>query len=270
MKYLGSTVTSSQGLPSDQRYFLLGVDGHGLGTSILAKGNPDTAKNIATFVPGTGSNLAGISGGKVRSDRMFQAATRAGSGETSVITWQGYHAPQNIPQAASTSYADNGKAAFDNFQQGLRATHQGPPSHDVAIGHSYGTTLIGHAARDGNVASNDLVFVASPGVGVDSASQLHVAPDHVYATEATNDIIHATNPTIPGTRLPRPADIAMLGPDPTNPTFGGQTFDSAPGAPGPWYTGGLNAEVHSQYWDPKNPSLINMADIIAGKQPTAH
>ncbi|MFD8492808.1 alpha/beta hydrolase [Amycolatopsis sp. NPDC059657] len=50
--------------------------------------------------------------------------------------------------------------------------NQGDPSHNTTVGHSYGTTVIGHAARDEHLAVDDIVFVASPGVGVNHASEL--------------------------------------------------------------------------------------------------
>lgn len=83
-----------------------------------------------------------------RSDRMVAAATEAGSPATAVVTWLGYDAPDDLVDAASESYADNGKGALAGFEDGLRATHQGVPSHNTVVGHSYGTTLVGHAARD--------------------------------------------------------------------------------------------------------------------------
>ncbi|MBP2476576.1 hypothetical protein JOF53_005448 [Crossiella equi] len=37
---------------------MLGVNADGNGRAIVAMGNPDTAANVATLVPGTGSSLA--------------------------------------------------------------------------------------------------------------------------------------------------------------------------------------------------------------------
>jgi hypothetical protein len=126
---------------------------------------------------------------------MVQAARTAGSPSTSVITWDGYAAPQSIfPQAAEDKWADGAKQDLDRFQDGLRASHEGAPAHNTVIGHSYGTTVVGHAARDGDLNADDVVFVASPGVGVSNADQLHldgVPQDqvgrHVHSTVAQHD-----------------------------------------------------------------------------------
>lgn len=173
--------------------------------------------------------------------------------------------------AGNEGYADNGKAALGGFQDGLRATHQGGvPSHNTVLGHSYGTTVVGHAAHDGGLNADELVFAAGPGVGVDTASDLHlngVNPGdighHVHSTVADHDMIKVTDLEV-GDDSGVSHDIA-LGPDPTAPQFGGQTFTSAPGTAGPWYTGGLSSDAHSQYWEDRSPSLRNFGLIIAGK-----
>lgn len=222
-------------------------------------GNPDTATNVATFVPGTGARLGTVNGFMGWSDNMVQAANAAGSPSTSVIAWVGYNAPQDIfPQAAENSYADGAKQDLDRFEDGLRASHDGPPAHNTVIGHSYGTTVVGHAARDGNLNANDVVFVASPGVGVANVDQLHLdgvpadkVGQHIHSTVAQHDPIQLA--------------AGINGPSPTGLSFGGTTFTSDPGDAGPWYEMGWNAAVHSEYWNTGNASLANMGHIIAGK-----
>ncbi|GAB3372618.1 alpha/beta hydrolase [Amycolatopsis echigonensis] len=245
--------------------FLLKFDDAGQGRAIVAMGNPDTAANVATYVPGTGSELSKIEGDLGRSDLMEAAAEKAGSPSTSVITWQGYDAPPGLINAASTSYADNGKQALTGFEEGLRASHQGTPSNNTLLGHSYGTTLVGHAASSTHLPVDNIVLVASPGVGVDHAAQLNIPPDHVFSTTAEHDLINVTN-------FSRQLDgsgalLDPLGPSPTDPEFGGKTFQSAPGTEGSWWLDGNSSEAHSQYWDRGNQSLTSMGQIIAGKQP---
>ncbi|EMD26890.1 alpha/beta hydrolase [Amycolatopsis azurea] len=250
---------------SDPQAFLLGLDTGGDGKAIVSAGNPDTAVNVATYVPGTGSELSKIGGDLNRSDKMWAAATTSGSPSTAVITWLGYDAPNEITDAASAKYADGGKAALAGFQDGLRETHQGPPSHNTVMGHSYGTTVVGHAAGDGGLAADELVFVASPGVGAHDVSELHLdgvdpgeTGKHVHATVAEHDMINLANVEIAGYD-------PILGQDPTDADFGGQVFTSAPGTDG-W--GGYSTEAHSEYWEDNNPSLNNLGQIIAGKPTT--
>ncbi|KFU80009.1 Alpha/beta hydrolase [Amycolatopsis lurida] len=250
---------------SDPQAFLLALDTSGDGKAIVSAGNPDTAANVATYVPGTGSELSKIGGDLNRSDKMWAAATTSGSPSTAVITWLGYDAPNEITDAASDKYADGGKAALAQFQDGLRETHQGPPSHNTVLGHSYGTTVVGHAAGDGGLAADELVFVASPGVGAHDVSELHLdgvnqdeIGKHVHATVAEHDMINLANVEIAGYD-------PILGQDPTDADFGGQVFTSAPGTDG-W--GGFSTEAHSEYWEDNNPSLNNLGQIIAGKPTT--
>ncbi len=256
--------------------FLLELDTTADGKGVVATGNPDTAANVTTYVPGTMADLNSIAGDVHRADVMYDAAQASGSPSTSVITWVGYDAPDELYNAASESYADGGKADLQTFQDGLRATHAGPASHNTVLGHSYGTTTIGHAARDGGLNADDVVFVASPGVGVDHADQLHLdgvdqahVAEHVHSTTAANDMIHITNikvntePYAAGGPLDSGQDIA-LGPDPADPAFGGDVFASGPGTPG-WF-GGVSGAAHSEYWDRGNPSLTTIGDIIAGRR----
>ncbi|MGH3877400.1 MAG: alpha/beta hydrolase [Actinophytocola sp.] len=244
--------------------YLLGIES-GTGQAIVAMGNPDTATNVATFVPGTGSGLDSINTDMNRADRMAQAASNADSPSTSVITWVGYTAPQDLAKAADTSYAEHAKHDLDQFQDGLRATHEGAPSHNTMIGHSYGSTVIGHTAATEGLDADDVVFVGSPGVGVDNAADLDMPAEHVHATVAGHDMIRASNigfEVIPG------IDTDVHGPDPTGRDFGADVFESDPGTKGPDYQGGLSSEAHSQYWDHGNKALENLGLIIAGEQTT--
>ncbi len=243
-----------------QQPYLLKISSDGNGRAIMAMGDPDRASNVATYVPGTYSNLASCSDALDRADRMAHAASQAGSPSTSVITWIGYDAPQDvIHDAAFERYALGAEKDLQRFQDGLRATHDGPPSHNTVIGHSYGTTTIGYAARDGSLNANDVVFVASPGVGVIDAGGLHLTGvdptqngSHIHSTTAAHDII-------------RLAD-GSFGPNPSeHPEFGGQTFRSDPGDGIPSYIPWLSDTAHSQYWAFDNPALDNMGRVIAGK-----
>ncbi|PIB75681.1 hypothetical protein CQY23_19585 [Mycobacterium celatum] len=230
------------------------------GHAAVSINNPDTAKRNATFVPGTGQDLARFHGSAEKSERMYWAAREADrtlqAGDVSVTTWMGYDRPMNLLEAASTSYAHNGAAALDDFQAGLRASHNdaltGGPSLNTVIGHSYGSTELGAAALDGHhLDANNVIAVGSPGMLTGHASDLNLDPGaHVFATRAQNDIIDwVTDYT--------------LGPDPTGAGFGAIPFEAAPGPAGP--LGLPSVAAHSSYWDPGNPALANMGRIIAGR-----
>ena len=238
-------------LQPDMFLLTLSPDGH----TAIALGNPDTADNVATLVPGTGTTVAGIGGDLQRTRAMYDAARVVSPGSAnSVILWSGYDSPPTIAEAGFDRYADAAAPALDAFQDGLRASHDGPASHNVVIGHSYGSTVIGAATTDGGSLNvDDLVFVASPGVDAERVSELRLDTtaeadmgEHVYATTAFWDPVQLI-----------PRALGIHGFDPADPTFGAQVFTSAPGSPG--------LAVHSDYWNAENPALKTLGRIISGK-----
>lgn len=259
-----SNVKSTLGPPPDKvppgqlpRYLgIIDDKGH----AAVSINNPDTAKRDATFVPGTGQDLTRFDASALKSERMLSATLAADKSlrpqDVSVTTWMGYDRPMSLIDAASTSYAHNGAAALDDFQAGLRASHNdavtGGPSLNTVIGHSYGSTEVGAAALGGHhLDANNVVAVGSPGVLAGHASDLNLDPGaHVFATRAQNDVIGVVTGM-------------TLGPDPMSTKFGGIPFEAAPG-PG-WPFGLPTVAAHSSYWDPGNPALDNMGRIIAGR-----
>ncbi|MGW6919114.1 alpha/beta hydrolase [Kitasatospora sp. NPDC054939] len=270
---LGSTVT-----PDQPPAYLLGFDTEGRGHAIVAVNNPDTADNVVTYVPGTGSSLGNIKGDIGRSDGMVGAAQDADSGKTtSSITWVGYDSPPEIPNASSPTYAEDARQKLADFENGLRTTHEGRPSHNTIIGHSYGSTTVGLTLRDKGLPVDEVIFVGSPGVGVDEAKDFRMDPKHIYAgrgdadsiewaksvnpidwaqegvsewyTDVTNGLL-GMNPN--NNVRAEEEDLLRFGRDPANDRFGAQRIPTDSG------TG------HSDYW--KGSSLDTMGDIIAGKR----
>jgi len=260
---IGWPGTSQHGLPPA---YLLGVDTTDLGHVIVAFGNPDTARNVVTYVPGLGTTLAGASGDMTRAARLWTAVNLIDTGvlrgrgnqqpiePTASIYWLGYNAPQLSELFSSESVvlpnqANQGAPALDSFAAGLRAAHL--PSftaHTVMLGHSYGSLVVGTAAeRAADLAlgrlSDDLILVGSPGVGVYKASQLGYDPSHVWVGAASNDFV---------------AGSGWFTMDPALAPFGARDFTVADGALWPFL------HAHSQYWDEGSVSLRNMAYIVAG------
>lgn len=96
------------GLP---QAYVLGFDTKGDGRAIIANGNPDTADNTAVYVPGTGSGLEGAHGDIGRMTELWRTAQTQSPGQTtSTVTWIGYDAPDQIPNAAARHYAYDGAA----------------------------------------------------------------------------------------------------------------------------------------------------------------
>lgn len=249
---IGRPGTGRHGLPPA---YLLGVDTTDLGHVIVAFGNPDTARNVVTYVPGLGTTLAGASGDMTRAARLWTAVHAIdGSHPTASIYWLGYNAPQLSELFSSESVvlpnqANQGAPVLDSFAAGLRAAHL--PSftaHTVMLGHSYGSLVVGTAAeRAADLAmgrlSDDLILVGSPGVGVYKASQLGYDPSHVWVGAASNDFV---------------AGSGWFTMDPALAPFGARDFTVADGALWPFL------HAHSQYWDEGSVCLRNMAYIVAG------
>jgi hypothetical protein len=231
--------------------YLLGFGTEGNGRAIVAIGNPDTADNAATLVPGIKTPLGpGLDVSIDRADRMVTDAGRQAPGsDTSAIVWLGADLPQSYGAADDPSYAADAAPALRSFQKGLADSHLPGAINHTVIGHSYGSTVVGHAARDGGgLEADNLVFVGSPGVGVDHASDLNIGADHVFATTNGNDAI----------RPVQASGIVSHGLDPTDHGFGAHVFPSDAGSVWP-------DAAHSTYWDPGNAARPNMANIITGR-----
>ncbi|MFE4019113.1 alpha/beta hydrolase [Streptomyces sp. NPDC059101] len=245
--------TAKDGLPET---YLLGFSPEGTGRAIIANGNPDTANHTAVYVPGTTSNLSGIEGDIKRMTDLWRATEpMAGDQKVSTITWLGYDAPQKLGRDSPQShFADDGAPAFNSFIDGLKTSHD-PESrnHLTAIGHSYGTTLIGSAARQGNLNADDVVFAGSPGVQVGKATDLDVPRGHVWNEDADGDPVpelgrwgHG------GSQWKYRGGIGII---PSDDLFGANQMST-------------DTEGHSNYWKyDKRPSesLQNQAAVIVGQ-----
>lgn len=236
-------------------YYLLGLDSTAehRGQAIIAHGNPDHADNTMTMVPGTYSDLGGVVDYVEDNDKVLQQADAQSDSRNVAITWSDYESPNSlIPGASLDSYADNAHSDLSQFQEGLRVTHEGEaPSHNTLMGHSYGSTVVGEAATNGGSHADNLVFLGSPGVGVDDANQLDVPSDQVWGGTSRDDKIHGAvsiNPADYGNGR----DDHWFGVNPSDPAFGGNTLPTEPTTP------------HDGYWD-KPISRDAMADIMVGK-----
>lgn len=238
--------TGERGLPEA---YLLGFSPEGNGRAIVANGNPDTADHQAVYVPGTTSNLGGIGGDIGRMENLWRVAAGAENGSVSTITWLGYDAPQDIVKDSPFShYANDGAPAYNRFLDGLDAsrTAESDP-HRTAVGHSYGTTLIGSAARQGDLNVDDVIFAGSPGVQVSNADQMDVPKGHVWNQEADGDIV---------------PDVGRFG-------HGGTDWHGAFTIPSDERFGAnqlqTDTEGHSDYWKENTDSLRNQGLVVAGK-----
>lgn len=222
---------------ASKRPYLLGFGDRNNGRVIMSIGNPDTADNVVTYVPGTGTTLSGIDGDIRRAELLQDRASfTAPTHTTASITWLGYDAPQDLlGDATDAKYADAAREPLSNFLTGVDTAHHGSLNSTV-LGHSYGTLVAGETMRDHpDLPVNNAILVGSPGTGVNHAKDLHIGADHVWAATAKNDLVNLAPPPA-GTLAPlNPMAYwrlfndhsVMYGNDPTSDEFGGQTFHVA-------------------------------------------
>ncbi|MFD0360061.1 alpha/beta hydrolase [Nocardia sp. GCM10030253] len=228
--------------------------------SVTCLGNPDTARNVITYVVGAGRGpLEGLEKPeKLRSATMLIDP----DAETSVIRWSGYMGPPDVVRAVEPIYAEHGAPMLRRFQEGLRVTHEGPPSRNTVIGYSYGAVTTGHAMLGPGLDASQVIFLGSFGVGaknvgdltligVDPADMKH----SVLATVAEHDSIQL---------MPK-----VHGPMPTSPSFGDISRFTSDSVRGPLTSLGWNPDNHQSYFDSSNRSLWKMGMIAAGRSDMA-
>jgi hypothetical protein len=223
---------------------LLGFDNTLDGQAVVAIGNPDHAAHTALLVPGTNTELSDVPGQVARANDIRNAADIMTSqpGDVSVVAWLGYNAPEINNSVLMWDRAIDGAPALDAFVNGLNVSHDSAPSHVTALAHSYGSTLVGEAARVGDgLAVSDIVVVGSPGMHVGSVGDLQLDPRHVWAGAAPDDAISGWAGSTPG----------VHGSEPSDSTFGANVLH-------------VDTSGHGGYWQPGSISLNNQAAIIVG------
>ncbi|MEV6595185.1 alpha/beta hydrolase [Streptomyces acidicola] len=252
LEALKAELDKRDGAPESKRLYLLNHDAGGDGKVVIAMGNPDTADNVAVQVPGTATTMDSTGSQLNRIEKLQRSAESADpTADTAVVYWLDYDAPEvPVTEAWNTEVADSDRAEagaqdLRDFTHGLRASHEGERANLTVLGHSYGSTTVGAAASDdGGLDADNIAVVGSPGMMVDRADQLNVAPGHVYFGQAKDDNINL-------------AQGLTLGADPTDPDWGGFQFET-------------DTSGHRGYWDDGSESLANQGRIIAGQQPSEH
>ncbi|BCJ52317.1 hypothetical protein Asp14428_37920 [Actinoplanes sp. NBRC 14428] len=252
------------------RAYLMALDPGGDGRAVVALGDPDRAEVLLTHVPGMTADLASFGGELDRAERVAVRAGELAPGRAaSAVMWLGYDAPDFLGEASSRARAEAGAPALRRFQDGLRVTHEGRPARQTVLGHSYGSLVVGTAAAREGFAADSVVFVGSPGVGVDSAGGLHVPSGEVWASTSRTDVIQwaAVSPRSLAEDLltsqirpagavlafGRPENDLYYGINPADPAFGARTFPSQPDA------------GHLGYWDEGGPALDALTNIALGR-----
>ncbi|GAB2614403.1 hypothetical protein GCM10027168_53790 [Streptomyces capparidis] len=244
--------TGRDGLPEA---YVLGFDANKDGRAIIANGNPDTADHTAVYVPGTTSELGKIGGDINRMTDLWRTSNALAEDGKSVstITWLGYDAPDDIVKDAPFKhYAYDGAPALNTFVDGLNASNnQGAGGQTTVIGHSYGTTVVGAAAKEGDLNADDVVFAGSPGVLVGRASDMDVPAGHVFNQEAWKDPVTTIGQAGMGHReWSWSSGMDFVTPD--DDKFGARQMET-------------DTIGHSDYWNYGSESLQNQAHVVVGQ-----
>lgn len=246
-----------------ERGLLLGIDTVGDGRAVIAVGNPDTARHTAVWVPGLGTTLDSTPGNVDRVINLQEATDRlmVGSPDTvATVMWLGYDAPEVDLSVVTGDRSRAGAEPLNRFVDGLRAAHDPGAYHVTAVGHSYGSTVVGEAAMSGRLHVDDIITAGSPGTHANRADQLMVDPHHVWAGSARGDgvsdpVVHhgryESLVPIVGPLISR-AEDAMHGVSPHQDGFGANRFV-------------VDTHGHSDYWTRETLSIRNQAAIVVGR-----
>lgn len=234
---------------------------------------PRDSEHIVVFVPGTGHSLWTADDLFATATRMQEAATGIGSESSAVVVAMGYDAPNTIPSAGFSSYAEHGGPELARIVDSLGIS---PDRHVTLIGHSYGSYVATRGLSELQVLEvDDLVLVGSPGVGVESVSDIPIDPANVWAGLTDNDSITLTSSDRWLTWLERidlnPFDWKTwdvkrdgtyerlwFGTNPAHPTFGAQRLEM------------YQADGHSGYFggnERDHAALENLARVFVGLDP---
>ncbi|WP_131333586.1 alpha/beta hydrolase [Schaalia vaccimaxillae] len=189
LRTVESTLTLSKSSDPLSLLVLDGTSGERLKAAV-AVGDVDSAKHVATFVPGMTTNvtdsLAAYTTDMVRlrkatADNIYGVSRS----DVGTIAWLGYDAPQSVLSAAMTQKAHAGANSLTPFLEGMNAsrTTSGTDPHLTLLGHSYGSTTSGFAMSqmDADVV-DDFIMFGSPGSGVQSVSEYAIDQGSVFVS----------------------------------------------------------------------------------------
>jgi hypothetical protein len=217
----------------------------GKGRVAVSIGDADTASHVAYLVPGLGVRPDPDLGDLLADTRRVYDAARADASQapTAVIAWLGYDTP-GWAEVGFDSRALQGGALLAAAVNGLRAARLGDQPHVTVVGHSYGSTTVAAALQRLGAAVDDAVFLGSPGLLAQHATQLPIERQHLWVGAASGDEV---------------SRLSRFGVDPAAAEFGARRFaaESPPGT-SPF-------AQHLRYFDPGSQSLPNVARIVVGE-----
>lgn len=225
------------------------------GRIVEVLGRIETSQHLAIVVPGVGNDLTNYEHGFRNYARSLH--DELDGADAAVVAWLGYDTPDHL-LAATDPEPGEAAAALSQLLEGLDNSID-HALHTSIIGHSYGSLVTGLTLRVGGRA-DEVVFVGSPGVGVDHVSEFGLpASTRVWASRADADPIQFARDLECLDLVPicYPAkDRLYFGSDPTDRSFGAIEFAAGSSSFG---------NAHSAYFGADSLSLRNLASIVLGQ-----
>lgn len=231
------------------------VEHDGDGGVAISVGDPDAADHVSVSVPGLTSEVASLGGNLDNVEALHHAASARTDGSVATVFWLDYDAPSGDPltgledlrdlgSVVGPDAADRGGQRLAAFIDGLRASDKGPDAHLTVIGHSYGSTTVGHALQDG-AGVHDAILLGSPG-----------QPEHTATALTGGQVWVGSRDDDPVTLVGAEDGPGTLGTDPAQASFGATRFETGDG-PSRLQDALTN---HTTYF--QGESLRNMAAIV--------
>ncbi|MFX0579046.1 GntR family transcriptional regulator [Nocardia nepalensis] len=248
----------------------------GDGRSIVSVGDADKALHATRHLGGVGTTLQKLPIRAKSGVPLYEVATRFEPDiPRAVFIDIGYHHPNTVDEARSSTLAEQGADIVAAEIVGYDATREAwaelpggaaAPQLRTIVAHSYGSTTLCYAGREGRLADHfdQIVLTGSPGAGpMEHADEFGIGAENVYVLADDSDPV-----TKAGGDTPEVADRY----------FG---FSHGADPAGPWGADRLRAmtpptvlnlkQVHGGYCfysDPENRvpsmSLSNIAAVSAG------
>ncbi|MEU4843159.1 alpha/beta hydrolase [Nocardia testacea] len=241
----------------------------GKGRAAISIGDPDTAANTAVVVPGASQSVRAsdasdegwFAAQSEQAQNLYVESNRADpDNPTAVVAWMGYDSPVDgglaVLDGDPINMRKGGNLLAEDID-GLRATHQGPPSHLTVVGYSAGAIVASDAAAASQLQADDVVLLGPVSTDLArSADDFHLDNGKVYIGQASNDLNADGGHTWLHTRTG--------GPDPMAEEFGASRIKAE--APESYSTPVVDYSVsaHLHYFTAGSESLYSTALIASG------
>jgi len=252
-----------------ERLLLLKFDPKGDGRIVVSAGDPDSATNVAVFIPGINNTAWDVTDNFARTSFLKQNMDKNG-GSNAAIFYLDYDSPSLSPELLGIDdahrRADSLGETLPDFLNGV--VSQNPNAHVSVIAHSFGSFAFARLADRVDLPVDDVILIGSPGVP-GSASDMKIRDGgQVWVGASPGDelkILQIGGSIVGAIALPIVAVngistvISIYGADPAQGSFGGKKLE-------------VSVHVHNDYLGrshgldgvDSNTSSINIADIASG------